>query len=89
MKRLSLIIWGALLLLAGWSFGFEPGWLQQRQLTLAVENWSGPPLKIAVAADLHVGAPHAGLPMLRTDVVGVPRYGSVPSSMTNHGVCQG
>jgi hypothetical protein len=25
----------------------------------------------------------------RTDVVGVPRYGSVPSSMTNHGVCQG
>lgn len=65
MKRLSLLIWGTLLLLAGWSFGFEPGWLQQRQLTLAVENWSGPPLKIAVAADLHVGAPHAGVPMLR------------------------
>ena len=25
----------------------------------------------------------------RMDVAGVPRYGSVPSSMTSHGVCQG
>jgi predicted MPP superfamily phosphohydrolase len=65
MKRIHLIVWVTLLLLAAWSFGFEPGWLQQRNLALSVANWSGPPLSIAVAADLHVGAPHAGLPMLR------------------------
>lgn len=65
MKRLRLFAWITLLGLAGWSFGVEPGWLQQRQLALAAPDWSGPPLTIAVAADLHVGAPHAGLPMLK------------------------
>jgi predicted MPP superfamily phosphohydrolase len=93
MKRLGLIIWGTLLLLAGWSFGFEPGWLQQRQLTLAVENWSGPPLKIAVAADLHVGAPHAGLPMLRKVVdqlnAGNPDLILLPGDFVIQGVIGG
>lgn len=60
-----MLIFGLLLGLAGWSFGFEPGWLQQRQLTLNAADWQGPPLTIAVAADFHTGAPHAGLPMLR------------------------
>jgi uncharacterized protein len=65
MKRLRLFVWITLLGLTGWSFGVEPGWLQQRQLTLASAGWTGAPLTIAVAADLHVGAPHAGLPMLK------------------------
>lgn len=65
MKRLRLLVWATLLGLTGWSFGVEPGWLQQRQLTLAAAEWAGAPLTIAVAADLHVGAPHAGLPMLK------------------------
>lgn len=52
-------------LLALWGFGIEPGWLQERRLTLASAAWSGPALTIGVATDLHVGAPHAGLPMLR------------------------
>ena len=65
MKRLRLLVWATLLGLTGWSFGIEPGWLQQRQLTLAAADWAGTPLTIAVAADLHVGAPHAGLPMLK------------------------
>lgn len=65
MKRLRLFVWTALLGLTGWSFGVEPGWLQQRQLTLASADWTGVPLTIAVAADLHVGAPHAGLTMLK------------------------
>lgn len=65
MKRLRLFVWITLLGLTGWSFGIEPGSLQQRQLTLASAGWTGAPLTIAVAADLHVGAPHAGLPMLK------------------------
>ncbi|HEX6735524.1 MAG TPA: metallophosphoesterase [Azonexus sp.] len=65
MKRLRLLVWATLLGLAGWSFAIEPGWLQERRLTLNAADWSGPPLTIAVAADLHTGAPHAGLPMLR------------------------
>ena len=65
MKHKRLIVWGTLCLLALWSFVIEPGWLQQRDLALASPNWRGQPLTIAVAADLHVGAPHAGLPMLR------------------------
>lgn len=93
MKRLSLIIWGTLLLLVGWSFGFEPGWLQQRQLTLVVANWSGPPLSIAVAADLHVGAPHAGLPMLRKVVdqlnAGSPDLILLPGDFVIQGVIGG
>ena len=93
MKRLSLIVWVTLLLLAGWSFGFEPGWLQQRQLTLSVANWSGPPLTIAVAADLHVGAPHAGLPMLRKVVdqlnAGSPDLILLPGDFVIQGVIGG
>ncbi|MDR1995446.1 metallophosphoesterase [Azonexus sp.] len=65
MKRLRWIVRLTVLCLAVWSIGFEPSWLQQRELTLTAPGWSGPPLTIAVAADLHVGAPHAGLPMLR------------------------
>ncbi|PKO35570.1 MAG: metallophosphoesterase [Betaproteobacteria bacterium HGW-Betaproteobacteria-7] len=65
MKRLRLLVWATLLGLTGWSFGVEPGWLQQRQLTLPAADWAGAPLTIAVAADLHVGAPHSGLAMLK------------------------
>lgn len=58
-----------LLLIATWSFGFEPGWLQERELHLNTNSLKSEPLTIAVATDLHVGAPHAGLNMLR-EVVG-------------------
>jgi len=68
MRRSSFIFFAFLLALAGWSFGFEPGWLQQRQLVLASPQWTGPHLRIAVASDFHTGAPHAGLAMLRRAV---------------------
>lgn len=65
MKPTRLFIAALLLGIVGWSVGFEPGWLQQRQLRLVAPGWTGRPLTIAVAADFHVGAPHAGLSMLR------------------------
>lgn len=65
MRRTSIAFFGLLLGLAGWSFGFQPGWLQQRQLTLVTAEWRDPPLTVAVASDFHSGAPHAGLGMLR------------------------
>ena len=65
MKLARLLVRCVLLGLAGWGFVIEPSMLRQRQLQLAVADWQGPPLTIALASDLHIGAPHAGLPMLR------------------------
>jgi len=93
MKRSRLIVWGTLFAAAAWGFGFEPGWLQQRDLTLAVADWTGPPMTIAVAADFHVGAPHAGLPMLRQVVdqlnAGNPDLILLPGDFVIQGVLGG
>lgn len=93
MKRLRLFVWLTLLGLAGWSFGVEPGRLQERQLTLANTDWRGAPLTIAVAADLHVGAPHAGLPMLKAVVdrlnAGKPDLILLPGDFVIQGVLGG
>ncbi|WP_234082742.1 metallophosphoesterase [Azonexus sp. R2A61] len=64
MKR-RLVLLLVILALAAWSIGFEPGWVQQRDLQLSPANWTGQPLRIAMASDLHVGAPHAGIDALR------------------------
>jgi predicted MPP superfamily phosphohydrolase len=66
--RVSLTFLALLFGLAGWSFGFEPGWLQQRHLEVVSAQWKGEELKIAVASDFHAGAPHAGLGMVRQAV---------------------
>lgn len=93
MKRARLIVWGTLLAMAGWAFGFEPGWLQQRQLTLASTDWQGPPIRIAVASDLHVGAPHVGLAMLRRVVAELngarPDLILLPGDFLHHGLIEG
>lgn len=93
MKRLRLIVWGSLLALTGWSFGFEPGWLQQRQLTLASADWAGPPITIAVASDLHVGAPHVGIALLRRVVADLqaahPDLILLPGDFVHHGLFDG
>lgn len=54
--------------LAGvWGFLIEPGLLKVREVEIASERWprDWAPLKIALLADLHVGAPFAGLEKLR------------------------
>jgi predicted MPP superfamily phosphohydrolase len=93
VKRASLALVALLLGLLAWSIGFEPGWLQQRQLRLAAPGWAGPPLTIAVAADFHVGAPHAGLPMLRQVVKEInaahPDIILLPGDFVIHGVLGG
>lgn len=58
-------------LAAAWGFGVEPGLLQERRLELRNPQWQRPPLTIAVASDLHVGAPHAGIAMLERVVAGI------------------
>jgi hypothetical protein len=57
--------------LGSWAFGIEPGWLAERHLELVSPHWAAPEITIAVAADLHVGAPHAGLVMLDRLVAGI------------------
>ena len=73
-RLLRRLRWSPLLIvvaLAGWSFGFEPGWLAERRLELASPLWALPEITIAVASDFHVGAPHAGLAMLDRVVAGI------------------
>lgn len=62
--RARLVVYGMLLVLAFWSIAVEPGWVQQRDLTLAADTQERA-LTIAVASDLHVGAPHIGREALR------------------------
>lgn len=62
--RARLVVYGLLLVLAFWSIAVEPGWVQQRDLTLAADTQERV-LTIAVASDLHVGAPHIGREALR------------------------
>lgn len=91
--RVSLTFLALLFGLAGWSFGFEPGWLQQRHLALVSAEWNGAPLKIAVASDFHVGAPHAGLAMVRRVVADIngaqPDLVLLPGDFVIHGIIGG
>ncbi|MFZ2265953.1 MAG: metallophosphoesterase [Azonexus sp.] len=93
MKRARLLVWGILLAMAAWAFGFEPGWLQQRQLALASANWPGAPITIGVASDLHVGAPHVGSAMLRRVVADLnaakPDLILLPGDFVHHGLLNG
>ena len=48
---------------AGWSFAIEPGLLTVREIPFESDSWpiDRPPLRVAVIADLHAGAPHVDL----------------------------
>lgn len=90
MKKSRLIVWGTLAALALWSFAIEPGWLQQRELELSSPRWHGQPLTIAVAADLHVGAPQVDLAALRRLVAAINATQAdlilLPGDFVYHGV---
>lgn len=76
--------------MAAWGFGVEPGWLQQRQLTLTSANWQGPTITIAVASDLHAGGPHVGIGMLHRVVADLnaakPDLILLPGDFVHHGL---
>lgn len=44
--------------LAGWTFLIEPELLVVRHVTVATPGWRGPPARIGLLSDTHVGAPH-------------------------------
>ncbi len=41
-----------------WAFLWEPETLVVRRVEVVSRTWAGPPLRIGVIADIHVGAPH-------------------------------
>lgn len=67
-RRIALGIVALGLALGIYAFAIEPGRLQVVTTPIELESWPGPDLRIAVLADLHVGAPHIDLERL-DDVV--------------------
>ncbi|HYC61096.1 MAG TPA: metallophosphoesterase [Thermoanaerobaculia bacterium] len=58
----GLIALGAVL--AFWAFWWEPARLVVRETTETLSCWNGPPIRIAVVSDLHIGSPYTGVEKL-------------------------
>ncbi len=58
------VIWA----LGVWAFLWEPEQLVVRKVDIASAQWRGPPLRIGVVADTHVGAAHMSVSRLRSIV---------------------
>jgi len=56
---------GAPYLLCVWTFLIEPRTLRVHEVEIASAAWSGPPLRIGVISDTHVGAPHVSAERVR------------------------
>lgn len=67
LRRLLLLTTAVGLVLFLWAFWWEPSSLEIVEQTIAVRPWHAEHagVRIAVMADLHVGAPHRGLEKLR------------------------
>lgn len=52
------------LVLGGWAFCWEPRRLLVREVPIALPCWRGEPIRVALAADLHVGSPGTGIEKL-------------------------
>ncbi len=61
---LVTIVWG----LGVRAFLWEPETLIVRRVDLSSRSWSGPPLRIGVISDTHMGAPHMSVGRLRSIV---------------------
>jgi predicted MPP superfamily phosphohydrolase len=59
---------GTLLVLGAWAFWLEPASLTVTEERLALDSFSGGPIRIAVLSDLHIGSPFNGIDKLR-DIV--------------------
>jgi uncharacterized protein len=55
----------ALVALGGWSVFIEPEQLVVRQVAVESPEWRGPPIRIGVISDTHVGAPHGRVSRVR------------------------
>jgi len=66
LTAVSALLCGLALLAVAWAVLIEPGLVQLREVRIATERWptGKTPLRIAVLADLHVGAPHFDLAKL-------------------------
>ena len=50
--------------LGGWAFWWEPRQFFVREVAMGFRCWTGPPLRVAIASDLHVGSPGVGIEKL-------------------------
>lgn len=58
---LALAPWAA----GVWAVFIEPETLRVREVTIESETWTGPPLRLGLISDSHVGAPHMDVARLR------------------------
>jgi len=71
VARLALLLTALAVFLAGWAFWWEPRRLVTRETSIALECWQGPPLRVAVVSDLHIGSPFVGMRKLERVVAEV------------------
>ncbi len=64
LKWTAAILTLIALFLAAWAFWWEPRRLVVRETQARLSCWSGPPLRIAIASDLHIGSPYTGVAKL-------------------------
>ena len=63
-RRFIILLLPVAVALALWAFWLEPRQLVTREIAMSPPCWLGPPLRIALASDLHVGAPGVGVEKL-------------------------
>ena len=63
-RVVAILIAITALFLGGWAFWWEPRRLVVREESAVLPCWSGPPLRVAIASDLHVGSPYVGVEKL-------------------------
>lgn len=55
-NRLRVLVYGFALLGLVWAVGVEPRLLIEREVTLELPGWKGPPLRLGLLSDIHAGS---------------------------------